>query len=82
MIIKMKRNKGKVMWINSLDKSLNQVIKKQQKIWNAKQKIHKKAVIARQKKVEKNIDRTLMAAGTIACFAVVLIEAMEAKKQS
>lgn len=78
----MKINKGKAIWIKRLDKSLNQAIKKQQKIWTAKQKIHKKAVTARQKKVEKSIDRILMAIGVIACLVVVLVEAAEANKQS
>jgi hypothetical protein len=80
MVTRVKKRKRKMTWQKSLDKGLGQVIKRQQKITAAKQKIHFKAAKARQKKLEKSIDKVVFAVCAVICLIAAWIEIKENQK--
>ena len=47
----------------------------------AKEKIHRKAIKARKKKVEKNVDRLLVGGCFLVCLTASLIEAKDNEKR-
>ena len=73
----MKRRKKKAAWQKKLNKALVKTIRDKRKTMKAREKIHRKAVKARWKKTEKNVDRILVGGCFLVCLVAALLEAKE-----
>ena len=73
----MERRKKKAAWQKALNKALVKTIRDKRKTMKEKEKIHRKAVKARRKKTEKNVDRILVGSCFLVCLVAALLEAKE-----
>ena len=64
-------------WKRMLRKEVERTIREKARVRKMREKIHRKAVKARKKKVEKNLDRILVGICFLVCLAATLAEARE-----
>lgn len=78
----MKKGKKKktAKWRKRLDREILRLIKEKAKTKRAGERLHRKAVKSRKKKVEKSLDRLLVGGCFLVCLAAALIEAKDARK--
>lgn len=75
-----KKGKRAGGWKKELEKEVRRFIKEKAKTKRAGEKIHRKAVKARKKKVEKSLDRLLVGSCFLVCLTAALKDARDGKK--
>ncbi len=79
--MKKKKRIKTAKWKKRLNKEAIRFIKEKAKTKRAGEKIHRKAVKARKKKVEKSLDRLLVGGCFLVCLAAALLDAKDSRKQ-
>lgn len=75
-----KKGKRAVGWKKELEKEVRRFIKEKAKTKRVGEKVHRKAVKARKKKVEKSLDRLLVGSCFLVCLTAALKDARNSKK--
>lgn len=74
------KKKKPARWKKVLQKELKRAVKERGKTARAKEKLHRKAVKQRKKKVEKGLDRILVGGCFLVCLAAALLDARDRRK--
>ena len=72
-----RKKKNKAPWEKKLNKAIAGIIKEKKKTAKTKEKIHRKAVKNRKKKIEKTVDGLLIGGCFLVCLTAAFMEAKE-----